>query len=505
MTREELEKIYNEAYRAVYWTAMSLLKNGADAEDIVQDTFVSFIRSYSDITDTSKAAALLKKIAANKCLDHIKLSRTDNVEDGFFDNIEAVPEDFLPDTIVESAEMRKIVMDIINNTLSEDVRRTLILFYFDEMSTKEIAELLGIPQGTVLWRLNFAKKKIKKEVEKYEEDNNTKLFGMALPFLSKLFIKEAEQVPLRPMPASLINLSASAQASNAGAATKIAASAAKKGTGIMMKKALIATIASVAAVGGITAGILISVNSNRKTDRPIEDTEVFESESSEQDEHEEETVFEQTSISEVNNESVTEATSEVNADTSARGDRWIDSNRCIINGHEIVIGESTVQELADSCYIVVHDASADPTGDQLQSQDYTLDTVVSQADMNVMRYLGVLAFPDEASATSNGNAVAFRFRLPEDGEKPIRDCIISSFDVDLRTEVIEIWGDNLQLDFPFTMTLNDLVENSGEGTPTGMPNAYGYVQDPLANTMWTFDFDENDEKLERISFFGPFF
>lgn len=65
----------------------------------------------------------------------------------------------------------------------DDVRRTLILFYFDEMSTKEIAEALGIPQGTVLWRLNFAKKKIKKEVEKYEDDNNTKLFAMALPFL----------------------------------------------------------------------------------------------------------------------------------------------------------------------------------------------------------------------------------------------------------------------------------------------------------------------------------
>ena len=40
MTDKELEQIYNEAYKAVYWTAMSLLKNEADAEDIVQDTFV---------------------------------------------------------------------------------------------------------------------------------------------------------------------------------------------------------------------------------------------------------------------------------------------------------------------------------------------------------------------------------------------------------------------------------------------------------------------------------
>ena len=167
MTDRELEQIYNESYKAVYWTAKQLLKNEADAEDVVQDTFISFIENYFDIKDTTKATALLKKIAANKCLNRIKLARTDNADDEFFDNIEAVPEDFLPDTLVESEAMRKIVMDIIGTSLSEDVRRTLILFYFDEMSTKEIAECLGIPQGSVLRRLNFARNKIKKEVEKY--------------------------------------------------------------------------------------------------------------------------------------------------------------------------------------------------------------------------------------------------------------------------------------------------------------------------------------------------
>ena len=266
MTAKELEKIYNEAYKAVYWTAMALLKNEADAEDVVQDTFVSFMESYSDLKDTGKAVALLKKIAANKCLNRIKLARTDNVEDEFFESVEAVPEDFLPDSIIESEDARRIVMDIINNVLSEDVRRTLILFYFDEMSTKEIAEALGIPQGTVLWRLNFAKKKIKKEVEKYEEENNTKLFGMAIPFLSKLFIKEAEQVIFKPMPASFANLSASSEASKAG--SNLARSAIKKGTDIMTKKALIGIAAGGAAVVLVTTGIILGV-AGKKTNSTL--------------------------------------------------------------------------------------------------------------------------------------------------------------------------------------------------------------------------------------------
>ncbi|MBO4748550.1 MAG: sigma-70 family RNA polymerase sigma factor, partial [Clostridiales bacterium] len=232
MTNQELEKIYTESYRAVYWTAMSLLKNEADAEDIVQETFLTLIKSYDTIKDKSKVTSWLKKTAANKCLDRIKMTKTVNVDDEVLENIETVPENFLPDSLVESEAMRKIIMDIIEKTLSEDVRRTIILFYFDEMSTKEISEALGIPQGTVLWRLNFARNKIKKEVEKYEEDSNTKLFAVPLPFLTQLFTAESEQVPLRPMPAGLYNLlSASSEAASTGAGEQIAAEAVRKGTG----------------------------------------------------------------------------------------------------------------------------------------------------------------------------------------------------------------------------------------------------------------------------------
>jgi RNA polymerase sigma factor (sigma-70 family) len=490
MTGKELEQIYNEAYKAVYWTAMAFMKNEADAEDIVQDTFVALIESYDSIKDKSKVTSWLKKTAANKCLDRIKLSKTDTMEDEFFEGVEAVPEDFLPDSIVESEDARKIVMNIINNSLSDDIRRTLILFYFDEMSIKEIAVLLGVPEGTVSRRLNFARNKIKKEVEKYEKDKDTKLYGMAIPFLTKLFMKEAEQVIFKPLPASLANLSASAEASKAG--TKIAKSALKKGTDIMKTKILIGSGAAVVAVGA-TVGIILGVMNNKPEEKPvISDTT---------------SISEVNEVNEVNNESVTEATSEVNADTSARGDRWVDSNRCIVNGHEIVFGQSTVQELVDSCYTVVHDTSADPIGNS-QSQDYTLDTVISSTDRYAMRGVSILAYPDEASSASEVHTVHFSFRPPVDGEKPIRDCIVDGFV--LQAEDFEIWGDNLQLDFPFTMTLNDLVENSGEGgqiglSQTGIPNAYAYVQDPLAGTTWSFYFDENDEMLRWISFTTPFF
>ena len=170
MTGKELEKIYNESYRAVYWTAFSLLKNEDDAQDIVQDTFVSLINSYDSIKDKSKILPWLKKVAANKSLNRLTRTKTDNVEDEFFDTVETVPEDFLPDSLVESAETRRIIMDIINNSLSEDIRRTLILFYFDEMSTREVAEALGISQPSVSQRLKRGREKLKDAREGRELD-----------------------------------------------------------------------------------------------------------------------------------------------------------------------------------------------------------------------------------------------------------------------------------------------------------------------------------------------
>ena len=263
MTDKELEKIYNEAYRSVYWTALSFLKNEDDAQDVVQDTFVTAFKAYDKMKNHDNVTAWLKKIAANKCLNRLTRTRTVNTDDEILDNIETVPEDFLPDSIIESAEKRRIIMNIIEKTLSDDIRRTLILFYFNELTTKEIAEAMKIPQGTVLSRLNLAKKKIKKEVEKYEKENNDKLFAMATPFLTKLFQKEAEQMPFRPMPASLINLSASNRVPINGTTSKAAVvskTAVKKGTGIMLKK-LIIGIASVAIVGtAATVGIVYVVN-----------------------------------------------------------------------------------------------------------------------------------------------------------------------------------------------------------------------------------------------------
>ena len=359
MTAKELEQIYNEAYKAVYWTAMQLLKNEADAEDVVQDTFVAFIESYSNLEDTSKAVALLKKIAANKSLNRLTAARTGDVDDEFLEEVEAVPEDFLPDSIVESQEARRIVMDIINGSLSDDIRRTLILFYFDDMSTKEIADALGVPQGTVLRRLNFARNKIKKEVEKYEEKNKTKLFTMALPFLSKLFMKEAEQVPFKAMPASIATLSASAEAPASGAGIQTAASAATKGTGIIMKKVIIAIIAASVAVS-VTIAIIVGIAVSKKNTKPSKRIENKV----------------QTSDATEPESQTTETTSENNAGTS----------KAKRTDFEYLLENKTDEEVADELFNIINSFHIGMTKEEWYKTIPVLPDEMDERNPGVIRY-----------------------------------------------------------------------------------------------------------------------
>ena len=475
MTDKELEKIYNEAYRAVYWTAFSLLKNEDDAQDIVQDTFIALFNSYDSIKDKSKIVAWLKKVAANRSLNRLTRTKTDTVEDEFFDDVETVPEDFLPDSLVESAEMRKIIMDIINNSLSEDIRRTLILFYFDEMSTKEIAEALGIPEGTVSRRIHSAKKKIKKEVEKYEKDNDTKLF-MVVPFLTSLFTKEAEQVPFRPMPASLLNLSASTGAAEAAGNT-IASQAIKKGTEITMKKIIIAAI-SVALAGAATTGIIYYVThkdentSTKKKSKKKAENEIAEIEQEENDPNEEGISKDQTANGS-GSKSASGSGSGSESDGGAEDDfatadrhyvNYIDL-KVSVKGTVITMGKSTIQDVLDAgTYVNPHLLN------RTAAYGLKLDDPLEAGDLVYMTVFDLEDGEDWPSGQNANYPMVFLAKAETAG--PVSEAVICG--VHYQTQMSDAWENEVIFEFPFTLTPEALVADSGEATSveTGTDESY---------------------------------
>ena len=245
------EKVYQENYRSVYWTCLSFMKNADDAEDITQNVFISAFESWETIKDENKISAWLKSVAAHKCLNAIKARRTDSLDERMEDEEfgefnEPVDENFLPDEYAINDEKRKIVMDIVRKTLSDDLYQTVIMFYFDDMNISEIASAMGVPEGTIKSRLNHSRKKIKEGVERFEKKND-KIF-IAVPFLSLLLRNQAlTEVPSIPViSASLTELmTASKTKLAAKSAKEVAKVAGKQGAKVLGKKAIIATVACI--------------------------------------------------------------------------------------------------------------------------------------------------------------------------------------------------------------------------------------------------------------------
>ncbi len=273
LNRDAFEKIYIENYKNVYWTCISFLKNEADAEDVTQSTFIKAYEAWDTLEDESKASAWIKKIAANQCLDLLRtkknISFDESIEaDDSVENEELIDENFLPDDYALNNEKREIVMKIIKENLSDEQFRTVLMFYFNEMSLEEIADAVNIPKGTVKSRLNISRKRIKEGVEKYERESKDKLL-ITVPFLVLLFKEMAEEQSCSIRQISVFLQTALSSGSLAETSGVLVAEAAAKGAVSSAAKGIIVKIAvaiGAAALVGSVAAAAVFYNRNDDDD-----------------------------------------------------------------------------------------------------------------------------------------------------------------------------------------------------------------------------------------------
>ena len=136
------------------------------AEDAVQETFLKVIRYMPDYRHRGKFRAFLYKVAANTCKDQWRKCTR---EEWFDTDMEASDgEKKLPEEMIYlETGYAKTEGDInflrLIRKLPEDQREVVYLKYAQELSFREIAEILGIPARTVQSRLRIALKKLRKK------------------------------------------------------------------------------------------------------------------------------------------------------------------------------------------------------------------------------------------------------------------------------------------------------------------------------------------------------
>ena len=254
--------LYEETGRTVYFSCLKLLGDPQLAEDITQETYLTALQKLGTLAQPENFPAWVNRIGINLCKMHFRNNAAP--EDNSEEIIEEIPDEgLIPEEYVSNDAKRKIIMDIIDTVLTEEQRRSVILYYFDMLTVPEIAEVMNCTTGTVTSRLSAARKKIKEAVLIYEENNNDRLHAVVPVFiLSKLLNKEASNTVLP----KLTVFTGSASAANAvpDSVTSTKTISGGKGMFSTVKAKVIAGVCAVAVVGGgITAAVVLSSNGSK--------------------------------------------------------------------------------------------------------------------------------------------------------------------------------------------------------------------------------------------------
>lgn len=309
---EAIEILFKTYYKDVLYVCGKLGLNEEDAKDIAQDSFITAFSTLSDIKDKSKFKQWVCGIANNKALNllrHNKVLQIDSIDSEEY-SLEIPGKEKATEDIVIDNEVADILKGLIDK-LPLEQRIAVFMFYYEDMSVKEIAAAYGCPESTIRSRLNYAKKTMEAEINKME-DKGIKLRCIgALPFLFMLFAKEAKAFACEvPVSTAII---AEVMKNNIGAAGAAGGATVAAKTGIAGR--LVAIACAVAVTAGGIFGIIKATGSkkanapgnevtvNSETDRVVEGEKETEPkpalEETEKEEKEQKWYFEETKLPEL--------------------------------------------------------------------------------------------------------------------------------------------------------------------------------------------------------------
>ena len=187
--QQALTEIYRYTSPTIYKMVQILVKDHDTVNDIIQDTYIKAFSRIDQLHNPSKLLPWLKMIATNTAKDWLKKSKPvlfsemgkDDTSDGqtFVENLENERIDQNPELAADEKEVRRLIMEILDQ-LPEDQRLVIGMFYYEEMSVKDISSALDLSENTVKSRLSYARKKIKEHILELEK-HGTRLYSMA-PF-----------------------------------------------------------------------------------------------------------------------------------------------------------------------------------------------------------------------------------------------------------------------------------------------------------------------------------
>jgi RNA polymerase sigma-70 factor (ECF subfamily) len=149
--------LYHQYSKAMYNTALRIVNNTAEAEDVLQEAFMDAFRHIRDFENRSSFGAWLKQIVVNKSVTHLRRKKQDWID------IEsaALPE-IKEEELTDEAEIQFQVNQVLKGIqqLPNGYRTVLSLYLLEGYDHEEISEILGISHSTVRTQYIRAKERL---------------------------------------------------------------------------------------------------------------------------------------------------------------------------------------------------------------------------------------------------------------------------------------------------------------------------------------------------------
>ncbi len=158
---EALGALYDRHRLTVYRTALAITRDSDAAEDILQEAFLR-LHTYVDRVDTClPLAPWLYRITVN--LSYTWVTRRNRWGAPLEDFIEQLigPVKYHPEPVAERNEELRVVQKAID-ALAFSQRVVIVLYYLNDLSLQEIADILGCPVGTVKSRLHYGRENLRR-------------------------------------------------------------------------------------------------------------------------------------------------------------------------------------------------------------------------------------------------------------------------------------------------------------------------------------------------------
>ena len=143
--KTQFRQLYDQEFTSVYRAIRAVVLDSSAAEDLTQETFVRAYRARNRYTPTAPPGAWLRRIGINLAISHLRRQKLAR---------------FLPARLYvapdrrdyDRAEARNVV-DKALAALSPKLRAAIVLHYYEGLTREEIADVLGVPAGTVASRI----------------------------------------------------------------------------------------------------------------------------------------------------------------------------------------------------------------------------------------------------------------------------------------------------------------------------------------------------------------